>query len=57
MRTLPPGNKIYHEVKKINTKNLKQIFPEKELRDQSLNFHSHAAYSAAGNMWTDFENI
>jgi hypothetical protein len=46
-------------------RNWKQIFPEKELRGHSPNFHircvcerfiySHdgSAYSAAGNMWTD----
>ncbi len=48
----------------------KQIFPEKELRGHSPNFHIHvsvsdfiyshdhrSAYSAAGNMWADPGNI
>jgi hypothetical protein len=49
----------------------KQIFPEKELRGHTPNFHIHvsvsdsdvyyshhrSAYSSAGNMWTDPENI
>jgi hypothetical protein len=53
-----------------NAENLKQIFPEKEYRGLSPNFHIHvsvselyvyshdgAAVSAGGNMWTDPGNI
>jgi hypothetical protein len=59
-------------LKRNNTENWKQIFPEKELPGHSSNFHIHArhscvcerficshhqsASSAAGNMWTDPEN-
>jgi hypothetical protein len=55
-------------LQRTNTDNLKQIFPEKELRGHSPYFHinvsvsdlymySHdrSAYSAVGNMWTDPE--
>jgi hypothetical protein len=51
-------------VQRTNTEKLKQIFPEKELRCQSPNFHIHvsvsddrSAYSAAENMWTNPGNI
>ncbi len=60
----------YPALQRTNTENSKQIFPEKELRGQSPNFHIHvsvsdlyvyshnrSAYSAAGNMWTDPRNI
>ncbi len=53
-----------------NNENLKQIFPEKEYRGLSPNFHIHVsvselytyfhgefAFSAGGNMWTDPGNI
>jgi hypothetical protein len=49
-----------------NAENFKQIFPEKEYRGFSPNFHIHvsvnelhiyslvgSAFSAGGNMWTD----
>jgi hypothetical protein len=48
-----------------NAENLKQIFPEKEYRGLSPNFHIHVSVSelyiptmglpfpAGGNMWTD----
>ncbi len=50
------------------TENSEQIFPEKVLLGLSPNFHIHvsvhnlyiptrSAYSAAGNVWTDPENI
>ncbi len=55
---------------RTNTKNSKQIFPEKELRGHTPSFHIHVSvsdlyiyshvqsdYSAAGNMWTDPRNI
>jgi hypothetical protein len=32
-------------LQKTNTENLKQIFPEKELRGHSLNFHMHVSVS------------
>jgi hypothetical protein len=58
-------------VLRTNTENLKQIFPEKDLRGHSPNFHIHvsvgnlylptteyrSACSAAGNMWIDPGNI
>jgi hypothetical protein len=57
-------------LQRTNTENLKQIFPEKELRGHSpyfhinvsvsdLNMYSHdrSAYSAVGNMWTDPRNM
>ncbi len=52
-----------------NTKNSKQIFPEKELRSHSPNFHIHVSVSELyiptidlpillqENMWTDPGNI
>jgi hypothetical protein len=47
-----------------NAENLKQIFPGKEYRGLSPNFHIHVsvselyiACSAGGNMWTDPGNI
>jgi hypothetical protein len=51
-----------------NAENLKQIFPGKEYRGLSPNFHIHvseriiysndgSAFSAGGNMWTDPGNI
>jgi hypothetical protein len=52
-----------------NTENLKQIFPEKELRSLSPNFHIHVSVSdlyvptiglpilLQENMWTDPGNI
>ncbi len=59
----------YTLLKRTNTRNLKQIFSEKELRGHSPNFNIHvsvndlyiptirSAYSVAGNMWTDPGNI
>jgi len=47
-------------LQRTNTENLKQIFPETELRGPSPKFHnSHnqSAYSATGNMWTRPGNI
>jgi hypothetical protein len=57
-------------LQRTNTENWKQIFPEKELKDQSPNFHIHMALSdlytptidlpilhAAVNMCTDPGNI
>jgi hypothetical protein len=57
-------------LQRTNTENWKQIFPKKELRGHSPNFHIHVSlsdlyipvidlpiYSAAGNMWTDPGNI
>ncbi len=57
-------------LQRTNTENLKQIFPDKELRGHSPNFHIHvsvcerfiyshdrSAYSAAGNMWTHPGNL
>jgi hypothetical protein len=53
----------FRTLQRTNTKNSKQIFPEKELRGRSAYFHIHvsvsdlyvptigSAYSAAGNMW------
>jgi hypothetical protein len=60
-------NTVVGTLQRTNTENWKQIFPEKELRDHSPNFHIYvsmsdlyiphhrSAYSAAGNMhmWTD----
>ncbi len=52
-------------LQRTNTENSKQIFPEKELRGHSPNFHIYvsmsvfyipygrSAYSSAGNMWID----
>jgi hypothetical protein len=47
-------------LQRFNTENLKQIFPEKELRGHSPNVceqfiysHDRSAYSAAGTMWPD----
>jgi hypothetical protein len=52
-----------------NTENLKQIFPEKEMRGHSPNFHIHVSVSdfyiptidlpilLQENMWTDPGNI
>jgi hypothetical protein len=64
------GVNCYHTLQRTNTENWKQIFPEKELRGNSPNFHFHvsvsdlymyshdrSAYSAAGNMWTNPGNI
>jgi hypothetical protein len=54
---------------KYNTKNFKQIFPEKELRGLSPNFHIHVSVGdlyiptidlpilLQENMWTDPGNI
>ncbi len=57
---------LVNTLQRTYTENLKQIFPEKELRDRSPHFHIHVSdsdfytfprsiclYSAAGNMWTD----
>ncbi len=56
-------------LKKNNTENSKQIFPEKELRRLSPNFHIHVSVSdlyistiglpilLQENMWTDPGNI
>jgi hypothetical protein len=62
---------IFLAMQRHNTENTKQIFPEKELRGLSPNFHIHvsvsdlhiyshkrSAYSAVGKyMWTDPGNI
>ncbi len=53
----------FHTLRRANTENWKQLFPEKELRGHSPNFHIHvsvsdlyvyshdeSAYSAVGNM-------
>jgi hypothetical protein len=62
---LPVITEIEPPLQRTNTENSKQIFPEKELRGHSPNFHIHvsmrvfyfpcgrSAYSAAGNMWID----
>jgi hypothetical protein len=53
-----------YALQRHNTENSKQIFPEKELRGLSPNFHINVSVidlyiptiilpSAAGNMWTD----
>ncbi len=47
-----------HALQRQNAENLKQIFPEKEYRGLSPNFHiicfhDGSAFSAGGNMWTD----
>jgi hypothetical protein len=34
-----------YTLQRTNTKNLKQIFPEKKLRSQSPNFHIHVSVS------------
>ncbi len=34
-----------HTLQRTNTKNWKQIFPEKELRGHSLSFHIHVSVS------------
>jgi hypothetical protein len=34
-----------HPLQRINTENLKQIIPEKELRSHSPNFHIHVSVS------------
>jgi hypothetical protein len=48
-------------LQKQNAENLKQIFPEKEYRGLSPNFHIHVSvselYIPGGNMWTDPGNI
>ncbi len=56
-------------MQRLNTENLKQIFPEKELRCLSPNFHIHVSVSdlyismigllilLQENMWTDPWNI
>jgi len=36
---------LYPTLQRHNTKNSKQIFPEKELRGQSLNFHIQVSVS------------
>jgi hypothetical protein len=35
----------FHELQRNNTENLKQIFPEKELRGHSPNIHIHVSVS------------
>ncbi len=59
----------YSTLQRKNTENSKQIFPEKELRGHSPNFHIHASVSVSyipliglpillqENMWTDPGNI
>jgi hypothetical protein len=59
----------FHELQRNNTENLKQIFPEKELRGHSPNFHIHVSVSdlyittmdlpilLQENIWTDPGNI
>ncbi len=48
---------------KTKCRKFEQIFPEKEYREISPNFHIHmsvgdgSAFSAGGNMWTDPGNI
>jgi hypothetical protein len=39
------GEMLPHTLQRTNTENLKQIFPEKELRGHSPNFHIHASLS------------
>ncbi len=60
---------VVYTLQRQNAENFQQIFPEKEYRGLSPNFHiyvsvsefiySHdgSAFSAGGNMWTDPENI
>ncbi len=60
---------IQYTLQRQNAENLKQIFPEKEYRGLSPNFHIHvsvselyiphvgSAFSAGGIMWTDLGNI
>jgi hypothetical protein len=36
---------LHHTLQRNHTKNLKQIFPEKELRGHSPNFHIHVSVS------------
>jgi hypothetical protein len=59
----------YIALQRDNTKNLKKIFPEKELRGLSPNFHTYESVSdlyiamiglpilLQENMWTDPGNI
>ncbi len=54
-----------HALQRTNTENLKQIFPEKDLRSHSSNFHVHVSVSdlyiptidlpilLQEDMWTD----
>ncbi len=61
--------KTYNAVQRNNTENLKQVFPAKELRGLSPNFHIHVYVSDLNiptidllillqeNMWTDPGNI
>jgi hypothetical protein len=37
--------RMFSTLQRTNTENLKQIFPEKELRGHSLNFHIHVPVS------------
>ena len=52
-----------HALQRQNAENLKQIFPEKEYRGLSPNFHIHVSVSelyiptGGGNMWTNPGNI
>ncbi len=39
------GEMLHHTLQGTKTKNLKQIFPEKELRGHSPNFHIHVSMS------------
>ncbi len=60
---------MYTTLQRQNAENVKQIFPEKEYRGLSPNFHIHvsvselyistmgSAFSAGGNMWIDPGNI
>jgi hypothetical protein len=62
------GSQVQYKLKRHSTENSKQIFPEKEFRGLSPNFHIHASegdlyISTTGlpillqeNMWTDSED-
>ncbi len=63
-------NRNLYTLLRTNSEYSKQIFPEKELRGHSPNFHIHVSvsnlyiptipaysYSSACNMWTDPGNI
>ncbi len=54
---------LLYTLQRTKKENSKQIFPGKELRGHSPNFHIHvsvsdrSAYSAPGNIYTDPGNI
>jgi hypothetical protein len=64
-----PSSGTWTALQRQKAENFKQIFPEKEYRGLSPNFHIHvsvselyfpsigSAFSVGGNMWTDPGNI